>query len=85
MTGAFAIFAIDNFLLYDQSDALCIWIKSKLPFLISFLAIRHLRSFCNLPRLENVLQEEALHPSGGFAARISITEAIPPGAIRGPT
>ena len=37
------------------------------------------------PRRENVLQDDALHPSGGFAASNLMTDAIPPGAINGPT
>ena len=85
MTGAFATLAIDNLRLYDQSDAQWIWIKSKSPFLISFLATRHLLIFCRVPLLEYVLQDDALQPSGGWADKTLITEDMPPGAISGPT
>jgi len=35
--------------------------------------------------VENVLQEDERHPSGGFEARRWMTEDMPPGAIVGPT
>ena len=53
--------------------------------MISFFAILHLFSLLISPLSENVLQVDARQPSGGFADSSCITEAIPPGAVVGPT
>lgn len=59
--------------------------KSKSPFLICFLATLQRFIFLLIPLVENVLQEDDRQPSGGFAARMWMTDDIPPGAIVGPT
>lgn len=69
ITGALATFAIDNLRRYDQSEALWMCTKSKSPFFISFFAILQRLNFRLTPLDENVLQDDALHPSGGLAAR----------------
>ena len=54
-------------------------------FVMNFFAEFHANNLLIVPLFEWVFRVSAVHPLGGFPDKISITLAIPPGVLHGPT